>query len=242
MFALGRSRMALAKVYEIVAAYATLGIDKRTAFKSLATISDPGVRALGDEILSTLLPWIDDEGFAGIQVFHDMIASFPIGRGVVVPVKPTFVMLRDGKLEPVFVIGWTNIPFSPYQKRLLATIIHEAILTQEGFEGSDATVIFVPRVGSKSRERYVRAWKVSEQYLLEDHELRAQDPRRAYRARRSMLRSSSQCAPAGEISGHAVVADPAGGWAEPGGGGRRRARTGPLTRRKYIPFENPHAG
>lgn len=173
-FALGRPRMALAKVYEIVAAYATLGIDKRTAFKSLATISDPAVRALGDEILSTLLPWIDDEGFAGIQVFHDMVASFPIGRGVVVPVKPTFVMLRDGKLEPVFVIGWTNIPFSPYQRRLLATIIHEAILTQEGFEGSDATVIFVPRVGSKIRERYVRAWKVSEQYLLEDHELRAQ--------------------------------------------------------------------
>lgn len=173
-FALGRPRHALMGVYDIVAAYATLGIDRATALKSLARLPDPRVRALGAEILAVILPWIDQNGMKGIQVFHDMSAFFPIGRGIMVPVKPTFVMLHDGKLEPVFVIGWASMPLSGYQKRLMATVIHEAILTQEGFEGSNATVIFTPRISSRDRERHVRAWKVSEQPLLTSEELLAQ--------------------------------------------------------------------
>ena len=173
-FALGRPRHSLMRVYDIIAARVTHRIDYRTVWNCLAKIPDPSVRALGREILTVALPWLDKQGMEGIQVFHDMEAKYPIGRGVLVPVKPTFVLLRDGKLEPVFVIGWASVPISDYQKRLLATIIHQAILTLEGFEGSDATIIFVPRIPGSRSERHIVSWRVSEQQLLRREELLAQ--------------------------------------------------------------------
>lgn len=173
-FALGRPRHSLMRVYEIIADRVTHRIDYQTVWKCLARIHDPSVQALGREILSVVLPWLDKQEVEGIQVFHDMEARYPIGRGVLVPVKPTFVLLRDGKLEPVFIIGWASIPFSDYQKRLLATIIHEAILTLEGFEGSDATVIFAPRVKGSRNGRHIVSWRVSEQQQLRRDELLAQ--------------------------------------------------------------------
>lgn len=174
-FVLGKPRHALTKIYGIIADYVTFGISRQTADRALDEgIANDRVRALGSEILEALLPWIDAHGIKGIQVFHEMAARFPIGRGIVVPVKPTFVFLDNGSLTPVFVIGWTSFPFSDFQRQLLATLIHRAILTQEGFESSDALVICVPRVTSGLPERRVRAWRVSERTLLTDDELQAQ--------------------------------------------------------------------
>ncbi len=73
-----------------------------------------------------------------------------------------------------FVIEWASIPFNSFQKQLFATIIHKAILTQEGFEGGDAYVVCAPRIKGSRSERYVRSWKVSEITLLSDAELREQ--------------------------------------------------------------------
>ncbi|KQX21598.1 hypothetical protein ASD39_00485 [Sphingomonas sp. Root50] len=103
-----------------------------------------------------------------------MIAMYPIGRNMFVPVKPTFTFLDKGKLTPVFLIGWASMPFSDFQSRLFATIVQKAILSLEGFEGSDALIIFVPRIAGSKTDRHVRAWKVSERQLLTDGELRDQ--------------------------------------------------------------------
>lgn len=173
-FILGKPRHALFQIYGVVANYVTFGLSKQTAAKALLGIKNPLVQRLGREILSALLPWLDGAAIRGVQVFHDLAVPFPIGRGVSVPVKPTFVFLDEGKLTPVFVIGWTSVPFTEFQKSLLGTVIQEALLTLEGFEASDALIVCVPRIRGSKSERYVRHWRVSEVPLLTPEQLRAQ--------------------------------------------------------------------
>ena len=173
-FVLSKPRHALSQVYSIAADYVTLRISMPDVLTALTKIRNPLVARLGKEILSVLLPWLDKQKIEGLQVFHNANYSYPIGRGIVVPVKPTFVFLDDGRLTPVFVIGWSSMPFSDYQKKLLATIIHRAVLTQEGYEDSDAYVICVPRIQGSRSERWVRPWRVSQVPLLTDEQLAAQ--------------------------------------------------------------------
>jgi hypothetical protein len=173
-FVLGKPRHALAKVYSIIADYITFGISKRDAETALQKITNPLVRRLGREIMAVLLPWLDQAQIKGIEVFHSLSVPFPIGRGILVPVKPTFVFQYERKLIPVFVIGWAGMPFDDFQKQLLGTIIRQAILTLEGFEGSDAHIICVPRIKGSRSERYIRHWKISDVPSLSDEELREQ--------------------------------------------------------------------
>lgn len=173
-FVLGKPRHALAQIYTIAADYVTFRLPLAGVQLALSKIKNPLVAKLGREILSVLLPWLDQQQISGISVFHHASYAYPIGRGIIVPVKPTFVFLDEDKLTPVFVIGWSSMPFDGFQKQLLATIIQRAILTQEGFEGSDAHVICVPRVKGSGSERWVRPWKVSQMPLLTDAQLLAQ--------------------------------------------------------------------
>lgn len=173
-FVLAKPRHALAKIYTLIADYITYGITKDAVARGLQEIKNPLVRRLGHEIIGVLLPWLDKMTIKGIEVFHNLQVPFPIGRGILVPVKPTFVFQHGSLLTPVFVIGWASMPFSDYQKSLFATIIHKALLTLEGFEGSDAYIVCVPRIKGTQSERYVRFWKVSEVPHLSEEDLKAQ--------------------------------------------------------------------
>lgn len=173
-FVLSRPRHALSQIYAIISDYVTFRISKESAFQAVSAIGNPLVRKSGREILTALLPWLDENGLEGIRVFHDMSVPFPIGRGIVVPVKPTFVFLHNGKLTPVFVIGWASDPFSPYQKQLLSTVISKAVLTLEQFQESDALIICSPRIKGSKTERYIRSWWASEFPSLNDEQLREQ--------------------------------------------------------------------
>lgn len=173
-FVLARPRHALAAIYTLIADYITFGISKEAVERGLETITNPLVRRLGREIVGVVLPWLDKSEIKGIQVFHNLNIPFPIGRGILVPVKPTFVFQRNRTLNPVFVIGWASMPFTPFQKQLFATIIHKAMMTLEGFEGGDAYIVCAPRIRGSGSERFVRSWKVSEVALLSDDELRDQ--------------------------------------------------------------------
>lgn len=173
-FCLAKPRHALTKIYGLIADHVTFGTPKEDVVRGLERITNPLIRRLGREIISVLLPWLDKKEIKGIEVFHNFSVPFPIGRGILVPVKPTFIFQHDRSLTPVFVIGWASMPFSDYQKQLFGTIIYEALLTLEGFEGSDAYVICVPRIKGSRSERTIRFWKVSETPRLSDEMLRAQ--------------------------------------------------------------------
>jgi hypothetical protein len=173
-FVLAKPRYALAQVYRIISDYVTLGVSAATSRKSLDLILNPLVRKLGHEIATALIPWLDKHDIKGIRAFDGMVERFPIGRKIMVPVRPTFVYLREGKLVPVFVVGWSSNPLSGYQKRLLATMVQRTLLTQEDFYGSDALILFTPRQKYSKTAREVREMWVNKTWVLSDEELRAQ--------------------------------------------------------------------
>lgn len=173
-FVLSKPRHALAQVYRFLADYVTLGISAATVRSSIDNLTNPLVRRLGHEIATALLPWFAKHGIEGVQAFDGMVERYPIGRNISIPVRPTFVYLKDGMLTPVFIVGWSSNPLTGYQKRLMATMIQQAILTQEDFEGSDALVLFTPRQKYSETARDVGEMWVSNCWLLTDEQLRKQ--------------------------------------------------------------------
>ena len=173
-FVLAKPRHALAQVYRFLSDYVTLGISAATVRASIDNLTDPLVQRLGHEIADALIPHFDRNDIAGVGAFDGMSERYPIGRNVFVPVRPTFVFLKGGRLTPVFIVGWASASLSGFQKRLMATMIQRAILTQEDFDGSDALVLFTPRHPYSKTTREVKEMWVSQSWLLSDEELNKQ--------------------------------------------------------------------
>jgi hypothetical protein len=172
-FVLNTPRHSLAKVYGLLSDMACLKTPLANALMGLKEISSPLVRRLGEEILPAFDIYNRERNFDGIGTLAEFTASYPLGRGVFVPVKPTFVLVESDGLTPVFVIGWASLPFDDFQKRLLSTIIYEAVLTLTDFVGRDAEIICFPRAPFSKRDRTHRAWKVSDYKRFDQAEMTA---------------------------------------------------------------------
>jgi hypothetical protein len=171
-FALGFPKSALFQVYRIIGDMVSLGTPEVEALKAVALIRNPLVSKLGREIILAFSAYNNEQKLEGIQVFHDLIGYFRVSRDVVVPVKPTFVILEDGRPTPVFFIGWTTLPFSRLQKRLLTTAIDDAILSFGDFAGSHARIICAPRISKI--HRVIRSWSTADYPRLDSLELAQQ--------------------------------------------------------------------
>lgn len=88
-----------------------------------------------------------------------------------IPVKPTLVAREGGQLKPVFAFGWKSVPLTIYQRRLLMTILEDAIFSLTDFENSDAEIVFLPEVNGV---RTPEIWHRGDYDLLSQTELRNQ--------------------------------------------------------------------
>lgn len=127
------------------------------------------------EILPLFQEYIAKNQFEALDDFKSLRAPFPIGRNSegkasVIPVTPTFVTIRQGKLHPVFVLGWVDAPLKDSQKRLVSAVVRRALLTQQDFLGCDAEIVSFPRFKGH-KIRYQGGWLVSQFPDLEDDEL-----------------------------------------------------------------------
>lgn len=171
-FALGFPRSALFQVYRAVADMVIWQIPVEDALKSVSRISDPLTVKLGREIVTAFAAYISESPLDGLEIFEETIGMFRVSRDVSVPVKPTFVILKDGKPTPVFLIGWTSLPFTTHQKRLLTTLIDDALLSLSDFSESEAIVIAAPRVGRAGRK--IVCWSTRDFLRLDARELAEQ--------------------------------------------------------------------
>lgn len=102
------------------------------------------------------------------------IGKLPNGETNFIKVDPTYFSLEGDRVTPVFVLGWTKIPFSPYQKQLISSIIYRAILTRQDFIGSDAIILTFPRDTWARKSRRRGGWRASQYAHLSDDALQAQ--------------------------------------------------------------------
>ncbi len=168
--AINGPRHSLRAVTDIIRCVVVDGINDDQAFRCASYISNIRVRVYAEQILKAILPHIRKRRWKGVQIFRHMEEYYPVAANVSVPVRPTFVLNDGQRVIPYFVICWTTIGLSDYQKRILTTLVTEAILSQEEFEGSDAVIVCVPRYAFSKTERYVVEWKLSDYSCLTDDE------------------------------------------------------------------------
>lgn len=155
-------RHSLKQVTDIIRQAIVDGIDDETAFKCNALIKNPRTRAYGRQILTAFLPYARERGWRGIQIFKNLAEYYPVAANVDVPVRPTFVINDNGKIIPYFVICWAEIGLSHYQRRILTTVVQDAILTLEEFQGSQAVIVCVPRHAFSKTERHIVEWNLTD--------------------------------------------------------------------------------
>lgn len=163
-------RHSLKAVTDIITAVVVDGIDEAQANKCASRITNARTKAYSYQVLKVILPYIKEKGWKGVQVFKGIEERYPVAANVSVPVRPTFVLNDGVRAIPYFVICWAAVGLSDYQKRILTTLISEAILSQEDFDGSDAIIVCVPRHSFSKTERYVVEWKVSDYSCLSEEE------------------------------------------------------------------------
>jgi len=88
------------------------------------------------------------------------------------PVKPTLVAREAGQLKPIFTFGWKSVPLTLFQRRLLMTILEDAIFSLTDFAESDAEIVFLPE--NEAGQRVPEVWHRGDYDLLSETELRNQ--------------------------------------------------------------------
>lgn len=161
-FALNPPRSSLLAATAICTQIVVDGIDLEQALTCTNGIKDTASRDRARWIVQAFYAVAREKGWKGLQVFRDMVEFYPVAAGVRVPVRPTFVLNDNGKLVPYFLICWTKMDLSVDQRALLSTLIYEAVLSLEEFEGSDAIIVCTPLAPYCKRERGVMMWKASD--------------------------------------------------------------------------------
>lgn len=116
-------------------------------------------------------------GYAAVRnyqatpAYSDFAASFPIGRDLWIPVKPTLVAREHGQLKPIFVFGWKTVPLDRFQRRLLMTILEDAVFSLTDFQDSDAEIVFLPE---HDGQRVPEIWHRGDHELLSQSEMNGQ--------------------------------------------------------------------
>lgn len=177
-FALSPPRHSLGEVYSICEAIVVDRIGPDQARKCIERIKHPATKRAASEVIPAFIGYVNDAGLEGISAFKGFRTPYPIGRApdgstMTVQVVPTFTVLGDAGLKPIFMVAWSSRSLTEYQKRLLSTIIKNAILTQQDFLGSDAEVICTPKFKS-TESRIVKSWSVRNYATLSENDLAEQ--------------------------------------------------------------------
>ncbi|MGQ7830612.1 hypothetical protein [Altererythrobacter sp. Z27] len=123
------------------------------------------------EFVDAFCIYAEHRRYEGVPAFSDFTTNFAIGRELFVPVRPTLVSREDGEFRPTFVFGWKSVPLDDFQRRLLMTILEDAIFSLTDFQSSDAEIVFLPEVDGV---RVPEVWHRGDYDLLSEVQLRNQ--------------------------------------------------------------------
>lgn len=146
-------------------------IDSNQAIKAATKLKESPSKRAVIEFIKAFCLYATDRNYQATPSYSDFSAFFPIGRDLFIPVKPTLVAREGGQLKPVFAFGWKSVPLTIYQRRLLMTILEDAIFSLTDFENSDAEIVFLPEVNGV---RTPEIWHRGDYDLLSQTELRNQ--------------------------------------------------------------------
>jgi hypothetical protein len=143
-------------------------IDSAQAKKAIRRSKNSPSKQANIEFVDAFCAYAEERLYQATPSYSDFSTSFNIGRGLYVPVKPTLVAREAGQLKPIFIFGWKRVPLDTFQRRLLMTILDDAIFSLTDFQDSDAEIVFLPEVDD---EREPEVWHRADYELLSQAEL-----------------------------------------------------------------------
>lgn len=146
-------------------------IDADQAKKAAGKLKDSPSRDAIIGFVDAFCKYAATRNYTATPAFADFSTSFAVGRNLFLPVKPTLVAREDGQFRPIFVFGWKTVPLDRFQRRLLMTILEDAIFSLTDFSGSDAEIVFLPEMNGV---RKPEVWHRGDYDLLSAAELRNQ--------------------------------------------------------------------
>jgi hypothetical protein len=108
-----------------------------------------------------------ERNYQATPSYSDFSTYFQIGRELFIPVKPTLIAREGGQLKPIFVFGWKKVPLTLFQRRLLMTILEDAIFSLTDFQDSDGEIVFLPETNGR---REPEIWHRGDYSLLSQAE------------------------------------------------------------------------
>ena len=102
-------------------------IDTAQALKAVDRLKESPSKEALVEFVEAFCGYAETRQYVATPTYSEFSTSFPIARDLFIPVKPTLVAREDGQLKPIFVFGWKSVPLTRFQRRLLMTILEDAI-------------------------------------------------------------------------------------------------------------------
>ncbi|MBO6527512.1 hypothetical protein [Erythrobacter sp.] len=146
-------------------------IDADQARKAAKKLKDSPSRDAVIGFVDAFCQYAVSRNYTATPAFAEFSTTFAVGRNLFLPVKPTLVAREEGQFRPIFVFGWKTVPLDRFQRRLLMTILEDAIFSLTDFSESDAEIVFLPEVNGV---RKPEVWHRGDYELLSAAELRNQ--------------------------------------------------------------------
>lgn len=152
-----------------------LGLDRQTAINAVRTTGHKKSRPYVEEFVEAFYEYDEIRKYSGLPSYDQYVAPYPISRDIRIPVKPLIVISEEGMLKPIFVVGWATMPLTLFQRRLLMTLLEDAVFSLTDFQNSIGEFISFPHLrGSNSKKRTPLVWKRGDYGLLSPPRMKEQ--------------------------------------------------------------------
>ncbi|WP_420410867.1 hypothetical protein [Roseibium sp.] len=149
------------------------GLDYRTALKAVSRKGNPNSRRHNTEFIKAFYRFDKERQYSGAPAFDEFVEPFRISKGLSIPVKPTAILSEGGVFKPVFLVGWSSMPLTDFQIRLLMTLIEDAVFSLTDFQSSPGEFLSFPK-DKTTGKRCPLVWQRGDFELLSKAELAEQ--------------------------------------------------------------------
>jgi hypothetical protein len=149
-----------------------LGLDRETALTAALSKGAFKSRPHVSSLVSAFYNYDDIRRYSGNASYDQFVQPFKAGRSVDIPVKPLVIIAEGGQLKPLFMVGWSSMPLDTFQRRLLMTIIEDAVFSLTDFQHSTGEFICFPK--NQLGIRQPEIWRRGDYALLSNEELQEQ--------------------------------------------------------------------
>lgn len=148
-----------------------LGVAPEAAIRVATARGAPIGRPHNEALIRAFLNYDQQRNFSAQNPIGFDIEYFRVSRDVAVPISPISIIRERGKFVPIFMCGWSSLPLTLLQRRLLMTMYEDAFFSLTDYQNSPAEVLFFPKVGDGTMDREAEVWRRGDYELLSPDDL-----------------------------------------------------------------------